>query len=123
MAAAASNTLPKRTFGKTGLKPSLLALGCGNRLYMAYKEEGRGVEAIRLALESGITYFDTAQAYGDGLSETWVGKATKDRRKQLVLATKTPARTADDLLRRAEHSLQTASDGLSGRPAYPQPAL
>ena len=73
-------TLPARPFGRTGLNPSILALGCGNRLWMAYGVEERGIEAINLALELGINYMDTAQAYGDGKSETWVGKATKHRR-------------------------------------------
>lgn len=104
--ALAANQLPTRTFGRSGLTPSLIAIGCGNRLYMAYKKEEDAVEAVRLAVDSGITYLDTAQAYGDGLSETYVGKATKDRRKQLVLATKTPARTADDVMRRFEQSLK-----------------
>ena len=90
--------LPARPFGRTGLNPSILALGCGNRLWMAYGVEERGVEAINLALELGINYMDTAQAYGDGKSETWVGKATKQRRKDVILATKTQARTADGVL-------------------------
>ena len=88
------------------MKVSILALGCGNRFYMAYGNPDRAIEAVRLALDSGINYMDTAQAYGDGLSETWVGLATKDRRKDLVLASKTPARTADDLMRRLEQSLK-----------------
>lgn len=104
--AAGPTALPTREFGRTGARPSILALGCGNRLYMAYKNEERAVEAVRLALDSGITYLDTAQAYGDGLSETWVGKACKDRRKHLFLATKTPARTADQVLRSCEASLK-----------------
>jgi hypothetical protein len=99
-------TLPTRPFGRTGLNPSILALGCGNRLWMAYDVEERGVEAINLALELGITYMDTAQAYGDGKSETWVGKATKHRRKDVILATKTQARTADEVLRRCDESLK-----------------
>ena len=98
--------LPARPFGRTGLNPSILALGCGNRLWMAYSVEERGVEAINLALELGINYMDTAQAYGDGKSETWVGKATKHRRKDVILATKTQARTADGVLRLCDESLK-----------------
>jgi len=105
-AAPGAASLPTRVMGRTGMRPSILALGCGNRLWMAYKEESRGVEAVRLALDSGITYLDTAQGYGDGVSESWVGAACHDRRKQLIFATKTSARKADDLLRRAEQSLK-----------------
>jgi len=103
--AGTGQKLPTRPFGGTGLNSSILALGCGNRLWMAYDVEERGVEAINLALELGITYMDTAQAYGDGKSETWVGKATKHRRKDVILATKTQARTADEVLRRCDESL------------------
>jgi hypothetical protein len=107
-ASAASNgqTLPTRAFGATGDQVTILAIGCGNRLWAGYKTEDRGTEALQLALDLGIRYFDTAQAYGDGISETWVGKVTKQRRKEVFLATKTPARTYDDVLRRAEDSLK-----------------
>jgi len=105
-AVSGDKALPTRTLGRTGLTTSILAIGCGNRLYMAYDQIDRGVEAVTLALDNGITYLDTAQAYGDGKSETIVGHATKGRRKGLILATKTPARTADDLMRRVEQSLK-----------------
>src|SRR5262245_27561054 len=81
-AAGAGDVLPMRPFGNTGKRVTMLAIGCGNRLWAAYKTEDRGVEALNLAYESGIRYFDTAQGYGDGTSETWVGKATKSRRKE-----------------------------------------
>jgi predicted aldo/keto reductase-like oxidoreductase len=100
-----SKTLPTRPFGRTGLQTSVLAIGCGSRL-MAYKDEDRILEALNLALDCGITYLDTAQAYGGGMSETLVGKATKGRRKGLILATKTHARTADEVMRGAEESLK-----------------
>lgn len=105
-AAATPDTLPTRPFGKTGANVTILAIGCGNRLWMAYKDQDIGVTALRTALDAGIRYFDTAQAYGDGKSETWVGLAGKGRRKELFYATKTPARTADEVLRRAEESLK-----------------
>jgi predicted aldo/keto reductase-like oxidoreductase len=104
--AAETNTLPTRVFGKTGQRVTILAIGCGNRLWYAYKEEERGLEALNLALDSGIRYFDTAQGYGNGISETWVGKATKNRRKEVFIATKTGSRSYDDILRNCEHSLK-----------------
>ena len=60
-AQAAPGKLPMRT--RTGVKGSLLALGCGNRLWMACKDQDQGVEAIRAVLAEGINYLDTAQAY------------------------------------------------------------
>ena len=97
--------LPTRVLGGTGERVSMLALGCGSRLLM-YKEEDKAVELLDLAIKAGITYLDTAQGYGNGKSESWVGQAIKGRRKGLFLATKTQARTADDVLRRADESLK-----------------
>jgi predicted aldo/keto reductase-like oxidoreductase len=105
-AGASNNILPTRVFGRSGERVTMLAIGCGNRLWAAYKTEDRGVEAVNLAWESGIRYFDTAQGYGNGMSETWVGKALKDHRKEVFLATKTGARKHDDLLRNCELSLK-----------------
>ncbi len=100
------STLPTRVFGRSGQRVTILAIGCGNRLWAAYKTEDKGVEALNLAYESGIRYFDTAQGYGDGISETWVGKATKDRRKEVFIGTKTGARKYDDVLRHCDLSLK-----------------
>lgn len=97
--------LPTRILGKTGERVSMLALGCGSRLLM-YEDEDKGVEVLDMAIKAGITYLDTAQGYGNGKSESWIGQAIKGRRKGLFLATKTQARTADDVLRRADESLK-----------------
>jgi hypothetical protein len=104
--AADRDTLPTRTFGRSGERVTVLAIGCGNRLWAAYQTEERGLEALELALESGIRYFDTAQGYGNGTSESWVGQATRSRRKEVFLATKTGARNFDDVLRNCELSLK-----------------
>jgi aryl-alcohol dehydrogenase-like predicted oxidoreductase len=101
-----STGLPVRAFGRTGERVTVLAIGCGNRLWAAYGAEERGLEALNLAFESGIRYFDTAQSYGDGASEKWVGRATKGRRKEVILATKTSARAYDDVLSRCDDSLK-----------------
>ena len=98
--------LPSRGFGRTRLRPSTLALGCGNRLHMAYPSQDRGIEAIELALDRGINFLDTAQSYGNGKSERWVGKAIQGHRKEVIIATKTRAREADELLRSCEESLK-----------------
>jgi hypothetical protein len=49
-AASAQATLPTRPFGKTGVNVSILAIGCGNRLWAAYGTPDRGVEALNLAI-------------------------------------------------------------------------
>lgn len=54
----------------------------------------------------GITYVDTAYGYGNGLSETWVGKLMPERRKSLWLATKIDKRKGDEAMRIIEGSLK-----------------
>lgn len=102
---AAGASLPHRTLGATGVKVSILAFGCGSRFLM-YQEEDKAIAALNLALDHGITYLDTAYAYGDGKSESRVGKVCATRRKDFFLATKIPDRTRDEYLRRLEGSLK-----------------
>jgi uncharacterized protein len=101
----ASGQIPTRTLGRTGEKVSILAFGCGSRFLM-YKEEDAATEILNRAIDMGISYLDTAYAYGDGASETRVGKVMASRRKDVWLATKIPDRTRDDFMRRLEASLK-----------------
>lgn len=103
-AEATHSQLPKRTLGRTGAKVSILAFGCGSRFLMYNDEDA--IEALNRALDLGITYVDTAYAYGDGVSETRVGHVMKTRRNQVWLATKVPDRKGDDAMRRIEGSLK-----------------
>lgn len=83
-------------FGNTGLDVSRLCLGCmtfgepdrGKHPWSLNEENSRPL--IRKALEAGINFLDTANAYSDGTSEEIVGRAIRDyaRRDELVLATK-----------------------------------
>jgi predicted aldo/keto reductase-like oxidoreductase len=99
------NVLPSRTLGRTGAKVSILAFGCGSRFLM-YKDEESATAILNHAIDSGITYLDTAYTYGDGESETRVGRVMATRRKDVWLATKIPDRTRDEFLRRLEASLK-----------------
>jgi aryl-alcohol dehydrogenase-like predicted oxidoreductase len=85
-----------RNLGRTGLKVSRLCLGC-----MTYGVPGRGDHAwtldetaskpmIRLAVEAGINFFDTANVYSDGTSEEILGRAIQELmpRDEAVIATK-----------------------------------
>jgi aryl-alcohol dehydrogenase-like predicted oxidoreductase len=76
-----------RRIGHSGLKGSVIGLGCNNfGLRIDYKASAA---VIHKALDSGITFFDTADRYGKGgLSEEYLGKALGGRRKDVVLATK-----------------------------------
>lgn len=97
--------LPKRVLGRTGEKVSILAMGGGSR-FLAYHDEDKALEALNRALDLGITYMDTAYAYGSGLSETRVGKVMKTRRKEVFLATKVPERNGDKAQAIIEGSLK-----------------
>lgn len=97
--------LPVRTLGRTGARVSILAMGGGSR-FLAYGDEEKALEALNLALDSGITYMDTAYAYGNGLSETRVGKVMRTRRKDVFLATKVPKRNGDEARAIVEGSLK-----------------
>ncbi len=104
-ASTAPTALPHRVLGRTGVKVSILAFGCGSRFLM-YPGEEQSLAALNRAIDRGITYVDTAFSYGDGKSETLVGKVMAMRRKEVFLATKIPDRTRDDFMRRFEASLK-----------------
>lgn len=94
-----------RTLGKTGLKVSVLALGTVE-LGLDYGIAAPGAfgrpaeaDAIRLvhtALDAGITFIDTARSYGT--SEEVLGRALRDRRQQVVLASKSRLIPVDGML-------------------------
>src|ERR1700758_3771697 len=104
-ARSATDLIPSRTLGRTGAKVSILAFGCGSRFLM-YKDVDSASAILNRAIDSGITYLDTAFSYGDGESETRVGSVMASRRKEVWLATKIPDRTRDEFLRRLEASLK-----------------
>lgn len=105
-AQAGESAIPRRTFGKTGARVSILAFGGGSR-FLAYKEEEQALAALNHALDLGINYIDTAASYGDGVSEQRVGKVLKTRgRNGLWLATKVEPRNGDEAMRIIERSLK-----------------
>jgi len=87
-----------RLFGRTGMRVSVLGLGCGGfggvgsapELFGKGEDKATAFALMDRAWEEGINYFDTADSYGGGLSETIVGAWMKDRklRDQLILSTK-----------------------------------
>ncbi|MCL2373577.1 MAG: aldo/keto reductase [Defluviitaleaceae bacterium] len=84
-----------REIGKTGLRASLLGMGC-MRLPFVNGDGNQGVdrelafELLRHAADSGINYFDTAFGYHGGQSEAIMGEALESRRKDLIYVTKQP---------------------------------
>lgn len=87
-----------RQFGRTGMRVSVLGLGCGGfggvgsipELFGKGEDQATAFALMNHAWDSGINYFDTADSYGGGASETMIGAWLKDRgvRDQLVLSTK-----------------------------------
>ncbi len=82
--------MKKRMLGKSGLEVSALGLGCMGLSY-AYgpaPERQAAIQLIRTAFERGVTFFDTAEAYGPFTNEDLLGEALAPFRDQVVIATK-----------------------------------
>lgn len=101
----AQKSMPTRKLGRSGIKVPILGFGSGSRFLM-YQDEDQATAALNRAIDLGITYIDTAHSYGDGKSEQRVGRVMSSRRKEVVLATKIAARTADGARRQIELSLK-----------------
>jgi len=82
--------MQKRKLGKSGLEVSALGLGCMGLSYGYGPAVDRqhGISLIRAAFERGITFFDTAEAYGPFTNEELVGEAVAPFRDKVVIATK-----------------------------------
>ena len=102
--------MDKRALGRSGLRVSALGLGCmGMSEFYGPRDEAESMATLQAALDAGIDFLDTADAYGPFTNEELVGRAIRGRREQVVLATKFGiVRSATD------PSLR----GISGRPQY-----
>ncbi len=100
-----------RTLGRTGLRVSEVAFGCGNvggLLVRGSRQEQ--LEGVTRALELGINYFDTAPSYGNGKSETNLGEVLRELHPDVMVATKAGIGSDDlkDLKGAVQASLETS---------------
>ena len=78
--------MKKRKLGNSGLEVSVLGFGCMGLSFTNAPTKDERIKLLRSAFEQGITFFDTAQAYGD--NEELLGEALSSIRKEVVIATK-----------------------------------
>jgi aryl-alcohol dehydrogenase-like predicted oxidoreductase len=101
-----------RQLGKQGLKVSELGLGCmglSDFYSSSAVAEAQGIELIHRALDLGVAFLDTSDAYGRHTNEVLVGKALRGKRTSVTLATKF------GIVRDPNNS---AARGISGKPEY-----
>jgi aryl-alcohol dehydrogenase-like predicted oxidoreductase len=86
----AGGTMQKRTLGKSDLEFSALGYGCMglSSTYGPPVSREDGIKMIRASFERGVTFFDTAEAYGPFANEELVGEAVAPFRHHVVIATK-----------------------------------
>lgn len=100
-----------RELGRSGLKVSTLSIGCwpivGDAIW-GPQDEAEGIAALRTALDNGINFFDSAEAYGDGYSEELLGRALAGVRDKAIIASKvaTAHLSADRVQAACEASLK-----------------
>jgi aryl-alcohol dehydrogenase-like predicted oxidoreductase len=75
-----------REFGGTGIRASVIGLGCNN--FGMYQDAGQAIAVVRKALDVGINFLDMAGEHGSGLEESLVAEALGPRRKEVIIATK-----------------------------------
>ncbi len=96
--------IPKRVFGKTGEKLTIIGQA-GGRFPLVSFDDAKAV--VRRAFELGINYFDNAHLYWNGRSEEVYGAALADVRKRIFLTSKSAERTRQGTERDLEQSLRS----------------
>jgi len=118
MSSNRTGTMPSRMLGSGDLTVSALGLGCMGMSfsYQPFPRREDMIALIRGAVERGVTFFDTAEAYGPFVNERVVGEAVAPFRDQVVIATKFGFRNGDSnagLDSRPERIRQVADEALA----------
>ena len=88
-----------RRLGKTGYQVSEIGFGAwGIGADWGAVDDSESLAALHAAVDAGVTFFDTADVYGDGRSERLIGRLLRERSEQLVVATKFGRRAPLDLV-------------------------
>lgn len=84
-----STSIQQRALGRNGLSVSALGLGCmGMSEFYGAADDAESIAVIHSAIHSGVNFLDTADMYGTGRNEQLLGRAIRDRRDQVAVATK-----------------------------------
>jgi aryl-alcohol dehydrogenase-like predicted oxidoreductase len=99
------------TLGKTDITISTIAMGCwalAGDTFWGRHDPTESADAVRAALDAGVTFFDTAEAYGDGQSEVALGKELQGLRHSVVIGTKASPDNlgCEQVIRACEDSLR-----------------
>jgi aryl-alcohol dehydrogenase-like predicted oxidoreductase len=90
MTTMSTHMMPTRTFGRTGWQVSEIGFGAwgigGGQWGGA--DEAESMQTLHAALDAGINFFDTADVYGDGLSERLIARLRRERTEPFYVATK-----------------------------------
>src|SRR3954452_11165383 len=90
--------MQRRRLGQSDIEVSVVGLGCNN--FGRSVDESGTRAVVDAAIDADVTFFDTADIYGRGLSESYLGAALRRRRDAVVLATKFGKPMGDGAVRR-----------------------